>query len=205
MIEFNDLDTGYEQCIGIYNTVTTTGESITSRLSQTIDALTIHWLGEDATKHVNSLVKVHSEIASFIKATVEVMADTTEKVVQVQEARESNGATNASVGTTVARDIEIPAKAEIPGTIKYFCDQEARQDHENLVQLIDDFKTFSENVERDSDELMSNWISGNGRQKAQEQFDGFKNASNGYYQVMVETASALDKAVSNLEQLMTNN
>ena len=204
MIEFADLDMGYSQCTTIYNVVTEKGTNITSRLSQIIDALTVHWLGEDATKHINSLIKVYGEISHFIKVTVEVMSDTTEKVVQVQEARESNGATGAEVGTTVPNSIEIAEKEDIPVTVKYFCDPEARQDHGNLTQLIDDFKTFSAEVQRDSEELMGNWISGNGRQKAQEQFESFRNSSNNYYQTMLDTATALDKAVSNLEQLMTN-
>jgi len=205
MVEFNDLDHGYDQCVALYNYLTQNGANFAREVANNIDNLTEHWTGTDATLHINNLIDFYNNIVKFIKTSVEVMADTTEKVVQVQETRESNGAQEASVGTNMSKEIDLAGdKADIPGTEKYACVPEARQDYEKLVLITENFKEFTDTIFSDSNELFANWIAGNGREGAVNQFEEFRTGSSKYYNVLTEAKEALGTATSNLEQIMAN-
>ena len=198
----SSLDEGYDQCISLYRTVTGPGKEILNRISKLIDSLNSHWIGSDATEHINSMVKICNELGTFTNNTVSAMSETTKSVVNVQAARESNGANGAFVGTTVADSIEVPTKSEIPNTERYFCEKSgARQDYTELAKLTEEFKSYLSTLDSQMAELEENWTSGAKREEALKAFSDFKTSSNKYYQVLTDTAGALDKAISNIEEV----
>lgn len=203
MVDFNDLDLGYEQVVGIHSYITNEGESLATRINSNIDKLTNDWVAEDATLHINNIIDVYNKLVKFIKASVAVLADATEKIIQVQETRESNGATSSMVGGKVNREVDLTGdKAEITKSVKYTTDVSIlRADYEELNNLTEEFKVFSERVEKEGDDLMQNWLAGNGRTETKEELESFKTVSKESHVKMTEACEKLELAVNNIENI----
>ena len=203
MVDFNDLDLGYEQVVGIHSYITNEGESLATRINGNIDKLTNDWVAEDATLHINNIIDVYNKLVKFIKACVAVLADATEKIIQVQETRESNGATSSMVGGKVSREVDLTGdKAEITKSVKYTTEVSIlRADFEELNNLTEEFKIFSERVEKEGDDLMQNWLAGNGRTETKEELESFKTVSKESHVKMTEACEKLELAVNNIENI----
>ena len=203
MVDFNDLDLGYEQVVGIHSYITNEGESLATRINGNIDKLTNDWVAEDATLHINNIIDVYNKLVKFIKASVAVLADATEKIIQVQETRESNGATSSMVGGKVSREVDLTGdKAEITKSVKYTTEVSIlRADFEELNNLTEEFKIFSERVEKEGDDLMQNWLAGNGRTETKEELESFKTVSKESHVKMTEACEKLELAVNNIENI----
>ena len=203
MVDFNDLDLGYEQVVGIHSYITNEGESLATRINGNIDKLTNDWVAEDATLHINNIIDVYNKLVKFIKASVAVLADATEKIIQVQETRESNGATGSMDGGKVSREVDLTGdKAEITKSVKYTTEVSIlRADFEELNNLTEEFKIFSERVEKEGDDLMQNWLAGNGRTETKEELESFKTVSKESHVKMTEACEKLELAVNNIENI----
>ena len=55
-IVINNLDLGYEQCKEINSFSLSTGDDLLNNLSSNIANLKSHWVGTDATAHINNLI-----------------------------------------------------------------------------------------------------------------------------------------------------
>lgn len=203
MVDFNDLDLGYEQVVAIHNYITNTGSEIATRLNGNIDKLANDWVAEDATLHINNLIDVHNKLVKFIKSSVEALSIATEKIVEVQETRESNGARSAMVGGKVSRDLDIAGdKAEISTSVKYTSDVAAlRGDYDELGQLIEEFRLFADKVNQSNEELMSNWIAGNRREETKQELESFKVIAAEAKEKMNNAYDKLGTATTNIENI----
>ena len=203
MVDFNDLDLGYEQVVAIHNYITNTGTDIATRLNANIDKLTNDWVAEDATLHINNLIDVYNKLVKFIKSSVSALSDATEKIVQVQETRESNGARSAMVGGKVSQDVDLAGdKAEISTSVKYTSDAAAlRSDYDELGHLTEEFKAFSDKVNQDGEELMSNWRAGNRREETKQELESFKTIAIEGHEKMTNAYDKLGTATTNIENI----
>ena len=126
-----------------------------------------------------------------------------EKVVEVQETRESNGARSEMVGSRVSGDVDLAGdRAEISGSVKYTSDAAAlRSDYDELGQLIDEFNAFADKVNLDGDALMQNWHAGNKREETSEELDTFKTIAIDSHEKMTNAYDQLGIACSNIENI----
>ena len=203
MLDFNDLDLGYEQVVQIHSYICGEGESLATRINGNIDKLTNDWVAEDATIHINNLIDVYNKLVKFIKGSVAVLAEATEKIVEVQETRESNGAKSSMVGGKVSKEVDLAGdKAEITTSVKYTTDVAVlRADYDELNNLTEEFKAFADKVEKDGDELMQKWLAGNKRSETFEELESFKTISKESHAKMTEACEKLELAVSNIENI----
>ena len=161
-----------------------------------------HWQGEDATLHINGLVKVYNGLTQFVTSTLSDTSYATDKIVEVQEVRKANGL-SAMVGSLLPKDgASFETKSEIEGTAQYNCEPAAKDDYEKLVQICTDFESFASTVNKDSDEFMQNWTDGNQRANVKANFEEFTNSSDAYKKILSECRDALSIAVSNVSTIM---
>ena len=66
-IELSNVMQGYEQCKGMNDLVTNSGEPILKDLTHTVKNLQQHWIGSDATVHINNLIKVQKALEALLK------------------------------------------------------------------------------------------------------------------------------------------
>lgn len=203
MVDFTDLDLGYEQVVAIHNYIKNTGENLATRISGNIDKLTNDWVAGDATLHINNLIDVYNKLVKFIKNSVAALTEATEKVVEVQETRESNGARSEMVGSRVSGDVDLAGdRAEISGSVKYTSDAAAlRSDYDELGQLTDEFKAFADKVNSDGDTLMENWHAGNKREETRQELDSFKTIAIESHEKMTNAYDQLGIACTNIENI----
>ena len=203
MLDFTDLDLGYDQVVAIHNYIKSEGESLATRINGNIDKLTNDWVAEDATIHINNLIDVYNKLVKFIKGSVSVLSEATEKIVEVQETRESNGARSSMVGGRVSSEVDLAGdKADIVTSAKYTTDVAVlRADYDELKSLTEEFKGFADKVAQDGDELMNNWRAGNKRQETFEELESFKTISKESHAKMTEAHENLETAVTNIENI----
>ena len=201
MVNFRNLDLGYEQCKDLYDAIKVEGERLLSDLSTVYRGLNAHWKGEDATLHINQIVDVYNGVNEFIKETGNSIVFATKKVVEVQQVRKANGS-SGSVGSELATMTEREALSKIEGTMEYSCVPEAKNDLQMLIQVCGEFDSFSNNVKERTSELMENWLDGNERDKVLKNSQDFEALSADFKKYLGETKDALDTAVANLSQIM---
>ncbi len=202
MIKFNNLDEGYNQCANLYNFVKDRGDKIITNLNMNISDLEKHWQGDDATLHINGIIKVFNGLIQFVNSTIIDTSFAAEKIIEVQRVRRANGG-NSMVGDSLPKaDISYEKKTEINGTNEYNCDPAAKSDYSNLVQICNDFESFSNTVVNYSEELMQNWIDGNGRVNVNNNFNEFRNNSDSYKKILSNAKESLNIAITNISTIM---
>lgn len=201
MVNFRNLDLGYEQCSDLYNAVKQGGESLLANLRTVYMGLNSHWKGTDATLHINQLVDIHTAVNTFVADTGNAVAYAAEKISQVQEVRRANGS-SGMVGELLSQLSEQERLQKIEETNEYSCTPEARDDYQNLAQVCTEFDTFVQTVHEKTEDLMNNWIDGNERDKVVKNSQEFENLAEDFKRYLSETRNALDIAVSNLSQIM---
>ncbi len=201
MVNFRNLDLGYEQCRDLYNSVRADGTSLLDNLRVLYNSLNAHWKGTDATLHINQLVDIHTAINTFVAETCNAVAYAADKIVEVQEVRKSNGSAGM-VGEQLGDVSEQERLSHVEETSEYYCTPEAKDDYQKLVEVCGEFDKFVTEVHDQTDELMNNWTEGNEREKVVRNSNEFENQSEEFKKHLAETRSALDIAVANMTQIM---
>lgn len=200
-INVRDLDLSYNQCEGLNTLSKTSGENIISNLGTDITNLKAHWVGNDATEHINNLIKVYNALVAVVTDAKSVTSDAGNAIIAIQEVRRSNGG-SGPVGEPLSK--EAPNSISIPNneaTTEYRCEPAARSDYTQLVQICSDFMSFKNNFQTQKDELLSNWTAGANRENAVKCFDDFMSNTETYNKYLTEARDNLEIAVNNLSQL----
>ena len=201
MVNFRNLDLGYDQSKDLYDAIQVEGERLLSDLNTVYNGLNNHWKGEDATLHINQITDVYNGVNEFVKDTGNTIVLATKKIVEVQQVRKANGS-SGNVGAELSEVPERESLSKIEGTSEYSCVPEAKEDLQMLIQVCGEFDTFSNNVKERTAELMENWLDGNERSKVVSNAQDFETVSGEFKRYLSETRDALDTAVANLSQIM---
>ena len=201
MVSFQDLDLGYEQCREIYSLIKNEGANLLSNIKYACDGLRIHWKGTDATLHINQLVSVYDGVDTFVTETGNDMSFATEKIIEVQEVRRANGA-SGRVGDPLSKVERSETPAKVDDTSEYYCMPEASNELKLLIQICEQFDTFTDRIRTSSNEMLQNWTSGNERDKVVRNFSKFEEDSVEYKRLITESKDALEKAIANMSRIM---
>lgn len=201
MVNFRNLDLGYEQCRDLYNAVKKDGDKLLLDMKTLYTRLNNHWKGTDATLHINQLVDIHTGINTFVADTGNAVAYAAQEISQVQGVRRANGS-SGMVGEELSQCEEQGRLTKIDETDEYSCTPDVKEDYEMLVDVCTEFDTFVSTVHDKTEELMNNWIDGNEREKVVKNSNDFESLSDEYKGYLSETSKALGIAVSNLSKIM---
>ena len=105
------LDAAYEQCTGLLKLITGDGEKLLSDLADTINYLKRDWIGNDATTHINGLIKVYKDLHQVISDAKDSVAYAGSRMVAIQTVRNKNNG-QGSIGDEL--DGNPPMKADLP-------------------------------------------------------------------------------------------
>ena len=200
-INVQNLDLGYNQCEDLNRLAKNQGENLLGRISANIYNLKSHWIGLDATAHINNLITVNRALGLLLADAVGVSSSAADKIIAMQRVRNANGG-GGQIGselTKVGPTAESIAPAE--ATDRYFCDPAARADLEELTSICEEYHAFVENFNNITGELMSNWTMGANREGAKASFDEFAQNTVTYEKFLADARENLSTAVSNLSQL----
>lgn len=198
---FTNVSTAYSQCEGLNTLARTSGENLIKNLESDINNLKVHWVGMDATIHINNLIKVYNALIDLIAQAKESSAEAGNSVIGVQGVIHSNGG-KVNVGDVLPSNRPDAATiATLDDTDEFYCDQGSKDDYTLLVQICTDFDTFRNQFASEKDELMTNWISGAGKEKAVEVFNNFESNSDIYKSYLINARDNLEIAVNNLATL----
>ena len=200
-----NLDGAYETLKSLNNLATTDGISgvtLASTLAGIINNLKAHWIGSDATLHINNLIKVYDALCALVTDVTTVAHNVSIPIVKAKEIREANGGA-ASDGTVIpVYDGSFEKISEVLTTEEYYVDPTAAPgDYRDLVGLSNDFNTFADKFAYYETELMENWTSGNDRATAESSFTEFNGYVVKYKEYLSDAKDNLKTATSNLSQL----
>ena len=199
-IELRDVKEGYEQCKDLSDLVTREGESLIASMGDNIKKLKVHWVGSDATKHINNLIIVHDALEAIVEDAHNVIKTAASSIVAVQEVIKANGG-DGEVGSQISKTISHDAIANADETTQYHVDPAAAGDYTELEKECESFKKFVSNFKGKKDELLSNWTAGAGHEHAVSSFNGFEADSDKYQKYMLDAKENLATAVSNIGKL----
>ena len=200
-IQVNNLDEGYNQCKSLNDLVTSKGEALISSLSSNIGSLKAHWIGSDATEHINNLIIVHKALVALLTDAKAISSDAGNKIIAIQEVRKANGG-SANVGTTLPSSAPNSTTIdEVPSTEQYFVDPAAANDLSTLTTICTDYDSFKDEYNRITADLTGNWTAGANREKAVSNFDEFQTNAETYKKYLDGAKTELGKAVDNIRQL----
>ena len=211
MLDFTDLDLGYEQVVHIHHLISGEGVAIAQRINTNIDKLTDDWVSEDATVQINNLINVYNKLVQFIKTSTVVLSEATQRVVEVMELRVDNGSKGSFVGGNVSEDTDLSGdKSTITTSSSYTTDVNVlKQDFEQLKSLTEEFDSFSNKVNEESHALLgdsaedssANWRSGNHRKETADQMAEFKKIASEGIEKLTEACEMLKIAITNIESV----
>ncbi len=200
-INVNNLDLGYEQCEGLNNLSKTKGEELLNKLLGNINNLKVHWIGEDATLHVNNLIRVYNSLGALLTDAILVTSTAGDRIIAMQRVRSANGS-GAMVGSELSKAApNITTIAQAEPTDRYFCDPAARNDYNELEAICGEYEMFVNDFKTRANELMANWMAGANREGAQALFNEFAENTDTYKKYLTDAKENLATAVSNLSQL----
>lgn len=200
-IEVENLDLSYEQCRELNNLSSNEGKKMVDDLIDDIKELKNHWIGNDATEHINHLIEVENAMANLVDASKKISSAAGDAVSSIQSIRKANGG-SGNVGehlSSTPLDRIVISKNEL--TDKYDVKPEAKNDYAKLEQICNDFESLKSKYETQKDALLSNWKSGADRELAVKCFDDFLSNADTYKKYLNDAKENLGIAVSNMSQL----
>ncbi len=200
-INVTDLNLGYEQCERLNTLVRNSGEKLLDNLSSNITGLKAHWIGSDATNHINNLITVYEALVALLTDAKAITSDVGNKMIAIQTVRNANGG-GGQVGT------ELPSTAPESQTIErcsdtaeYYVDPAAKADYQLLQEECSEFATFVSEFRDMKDDLLRNWTAGVNREQAVTNFGQFESNSDTYNKYLTDARDNLEIAISNIEKL----
>ncbi len=200
-IDVKNLDLGYEQCEGLHTLARISGEQLLAKLSANIGSLKVHWIGQDATLHINNLIRVYTSLGSLLTDAIRVTSTAGDRIIAIQRVRNANGS-GSVIGSELSKDApNVNTIAQAEPTDRYFCDPAAQSDYNDLASICAEYENFVNDFKTRADELMANWMTGANREGAKALFDEFANNTDTYKKYLTDAKGNLETAVRNLSQL----
>lgn len=199
---FLNVSAAYSQCESLNTLASSNGEKLIKNLESDINNLKVHWVGTDATKHINHLISVYNALIELVYQAKRSSSEAASMgVIKVQTAIHSNCG-EGSVGEELPSNRPDAASiATLEDTNEFYCEPASKSDYTLLVQICTDFDNFISQFTSAKDELMNNWISGANRENAVEEFNDFASNSDLYKNYLIEARDNLEIAVNNLATL----
>ena len=200
-INVNNLDQGYTQCEELNTLSRTSGENLINNLGSDINNLKAHWKGNDATTHINNLIRVYNGLVAIVTDAKAVTSAAGSAMSAIQEVRRAYGGTG-NVGALLPNNAPDAAViGNVDETTEYYCDPSARADYTQLVQICTDFVNFRNQFTSQKDTLMSNWTAGANREQAVKAFSDFESNADTYNTYLTGARDNLEIAVNNIAGL----
>lgn len=200
-INVNNLDQGYQQCEELNTLSRTSGENLINNLGTEINNLKVHWKGNDATTHINNLIKVYDALIAVVGDAKAITSAAGSAMSAIQEVRRANGGSGV-VGALLPNNAPDSAPiGNVDETTEYYCDPAARADYTQLVQVCTDFVNFRNQFSSQKDTLMSNWTAGANREEAVSAFNNFESNADTYNTYLTGARDNLEIAVNNIASL----
>ena len=176
-IKFVNLNLGYQQCYELHNLSKTQGAVVLEGIAQVVDSLKRDWIGNDATLHINRLIKEYDGLTEFLNGTIASLSIASEGIIATQQVRHS-GDHSQKVDTVLsrapinARKLAMVSQTESMDTNK----QAQKADFAKFQEFVEVFDKFTSTFDQDADALMGNWMSGANREGVRASFDRFRSA-----------------------------
>lgn len=199
-ITVKNLDLGYSQCEAINNTSLNAGETLLNNLSSNIANLKSHWVGTDATAHINNLINVYKGLGALINDALIVTHDAAESMISVQRVRNANGG-EGMIGESLRSSMEFMAVSPAEPTVEYYVDPSALNDLTTLQDIFKEYQNFLNTFTTEKDDLLGNWLAGANREKVVSIFDEFYNNTEMYTNYFNSAIENLTIATKNISRL----
>ena len=200
-IEVMDLDRGYNQCEALNTLSSTKGEQLISSLETDVSNLKVNWKGNDATVHINNLIKVHDALVEVVTSAKALTSAAGASMSAIQKVRNANGGSGAIGADLPSNEPQHNAIQIVTETNEYYCKPAAEGDYNTLVEICTNFNSFKEDFIAKKDELMSNWTAGCNHEVAVSKFNEFAENSDTYYSILTSAKDNLQTAISNIKQV----
>ena len=200
-IEVSNLDLGYTQCEGLNTLSSTSGEKLISSLDTDISNLKTNWKGNDATVHINNLIRVHDALVEVVTSAKAITAAAGAAMSALQKVRNANGGSGTIGADLPGNAPQYNTIQTVTETTEYYCKPAAENDYNTLVEICNDFSTFKEDFSTRKSELLSNWTAGCDHETAVSKFNEFVENSDTYYTILTSAKDNLGIAVDNIKKV----
>ncbi len=191
----------YDDSAELYNdAVCDKADTIIDDLDRAITILSDSWKGADAGVQINNVVGVFNSMLNIRNALASLAKSSQKVACDYREIQVANRADMKPFETFNISQSK-PAKEEYvdnADTININSDSlQGKQLLDTVTNLYDEFKAH---VEFYYDEIMNNWLKGDGRDVADEAFNDFKLNSNKYKEILQDVSNSVAEAIKNYQR-----
>jgi uncharacterized protein YukE len=199
----NSVQNLYDDATGLFNNVVTGGantsaDTIITNIKAGIDNLKGCWEGKDAGVQIQNLVVVHNGMVEIRNALGSLAVDSSKIASNYRNIQNANGAGLEELGVL---SCEERAKTEDYSDTRdtVSITEEANQGKAKVDAANDAMDGFISDVKKYYGQIMDNWTSGTGREKATEAFDTFLANSSKYKETLNNVSESITQAIKNYQ------
>lgn len=196
-IRVNNLDLGYEQCSELSKFINNNGHDLMAKISNNINNLKMHWIGNDAMVHINNLIELDEMLGKLINGALDVTHNAAESMIKLQTIRQMNGG-NGEIGSSLPIGTDFNTIARVQSTTEYYVEPSSLNDLVTLKEIHSDYQNFIRNIITMRDDLFSNWTLGARIESAKSMFEEFINVSDKYDSFIINAIDNLEIATRNI-------
>lgn len=195
-----DLDGTYDTLEKINQLAISDGNMLIENLKKLVLDLKNHWIGNDATIHINNLIKIYDSVRNVVQNVNLVAHNTSEPIVNAQTIRNANGGAGEVDKIIPIENGKSDTIEILQSTKEYYVDPVlVPQDLVDLQVQKDAFNNFCTKFSGYKDELLNNWLSGSDRPKAINDFTDFEKDIANFKKIFSDAEQTLSIVVSNLK------
>lgn len=198
VINVNNPDLAYMKFKDMYDLLRKSSDEILDLMFNNINSMKIHWVGTDATVHINRLIEIRKRLDNVFIDGSDITSFAANRIVDIQRLRQANGGTGV-VNDTLTKYAPNCANIElVVSTTEYYVDPEAAQkDLNDLKEIKAKFESFYSTFVDTKEEVMGLWHSGARRERALAYFGELE-------QERVNFINVLDLAINDFEIAVKN-
>ena len=153
-----DLDGTYHTLEKINQLAISDGNMLIENLKKLVLDLKNHWIGNDATIHINNLIKIYDSVRNVVQNVNLVAHNTSEPIVNAQTIRNANGGAGEVDKIIPIENGKSDTIEILQSTKEYYVDPVlVPQDLVDLQVQKDAFNNFCTKFSGYKDELLNKW------------------------------------------------
>lgn len=199
--KINSVQMLYEDASKLYNSNVIgegdfSADSILSCISTSIDILKANWEGKDAGTQIQNVISIYNSMVN-VRNSLAALASEASKVAE--KYRQIQNANGAGFDDFEIIQFEVKTRMEdyVDNRDTININQQVLLAKTRLEKANDSVDSFLEETKRYYAEIMDNWVSGPGREIAQDKFDEFIVNSQNYKDLLTQVCLKISEALNN--------
>ncbi len=195
-VQLMKLDDAYETINRLSREINDSQNKVLEDLERIINNIKVHWHGNDASKHINSLIDEYDKYTEFFGELGEMTSYVSNYFVLLQRTRAKMSEVS-KIGEAKEVKSDVKKITKVEDTNEYFYDPALQNDYSDICELSNYYSKFIDKTDQQVIELLDNWKAGKGREDIKEYFNSFWIVSNRISSRIDDLKDQIAKVIAN--------